>query len=769
MKLATAFAAVIVLTFSSGITARNCTDGVYCPAQAVNDVTTIRLKCVIGMYCPANGTADFCPAGYYCTTPVTRTPCPEGNYCPPATVNPVGCPALSYCPEKSQRYFMWGPFFFLVGMWIIMYYIYRKSSPNSTASAIQLSSLPDATPRSSTRLHVAFEDLKSYVNLKGQRKAIINSITGEFAPGQITAIMGPSGSGKTSLMSVLLGESSDWSGKVTVNGHEANLMKYKSLIGYVPQDDIMIPYLTVREVLTHSANVRLPCTTTAAERQKVVDNTLHQLGLTGVADTIVGDANHRGISGGQKKRVNIGIELVTQPLLLFLDEPTTGLDAAVAYDVVKLIRSIADTGITVVAVLHQPRYEIATLLDNIHLLATGGRTVFTGSPANALSHFSSAGYPCPVTMNPLDWYIDVINGRAEEGKKLIPGAYSPSKAKEVIVAPINKRRASVQKEMAVQASGSLADVWARKLQQGGVNAATQSFEEAKTQNLKRDVMAGWWFQVWLFTYRGFLQFYRNLGTISTELGMQMLTGLVIGIAFVHDFFFIPPIPAAWVGFCPPPLQSRCQDEPTNDPFFNANTYTVMATGLICAVTGVRNFGFESENFFRESRAGISTSAYVLGKCISEIPLIVLYAFTYTLAYFLVAAPPAAFGPYFLSVIALYLVWFGTGYIASSFLRVEPATLLTALAGLLCGLGVDRGDISKQIVWSSFFCESAFISYMREDDQSADVKAIIRRYANIVPMYNLDAYGRDIGVLIAYAVGFRIIAAIILSYKAKKRN
>jgi ABC-type multidrug transport system ATPase subunit len=153
----------------------------------------------------------------------------------------------------------------------------------------------------------------------------------------------------------LRGRVNHFSGSIYINGVQETIHKYKTISGFVPQDDVMITNLSVKQNLLHSARTRLPASWSQEKIFQVVDETLSVLKLTHIQNSIVGNELQRGISGGERKRVNIGMELVALPSVLFLDEPTTGLDSTTAQELVELLKSITGRGITIVAVLHQPR------------------------------------------------------------------------------------------------------------------------------------------------------------------------------------------------------------------------------------------------------------------------------------------------------------------------------------------------------------------------------------------------------------------------------
>ena len=162
-------------------------------------------------------------------------------------------------------------------------------------------------------------------DVKGGERQILKSVTGYIEPRHMLAIMGPSGCGKSTLLDTLSGRlasSAKWEGEIRVNGHVTKLSYGKA--AYVTQDEVLIGSLSVRETLLYAAQLRLPAAMSAAEKAGIVDEVIGELGLEAAAHTAVGNWFIRGISGGQRRRVSIGCELVTSPALMFLDEPTSG-------------------------------------------------------------------------------------------------------------------------------------------------------------------------------------------------------------------------------------------------------------------------------------------------------------------------------------------------------------------------------------------------------------------------------------------------------------
>eukprot|EP00281_Chroomonas_sp_CCMP1168_P034077 CAMPEP_0206242146 /NCGR_PEP_ID=MMETSP0047_2-20121206/16896_1 /ASSEMBLY_ACC=CAM_ASM_000192 /TAXON_ID=195065 /ORGANISM="Chroomonas mesostigmatica_cf, Strain CCMP1168" /LENGTH=227 /DNA_ID=CAMNT_0053667135 /DNA_START=1 /DNA_END=681 /DNA_ORIENTATION=+ len=220
--------------------------------------------------------------------------------------------------------------------------------------------------------------------------------------------MGSSGGGKTSLLDVLADRKDPRHvrGEVLVDGVPRDHDTFKHSSGYVVQDDIVMGTL---ENLMFSAQLRLPSHVSYEERAKRVQSIIEELGLSKVAESKVGNEFVRGVSGGERKRVNIGMELVTSPSILFLDEPTTGLDAATSYSVLALLRTLADFGRTIVLSIHQPRFKIFEMFDTVTLLSEGSMAYH--GPAQQMTHyFESVGYPRKSFNNPADFVLDVLHG-----------------------------------------------------------------------------------------------------------------------------------------------------------------------------------------------------------------------------------------------------------------------------------------------------------------------------------------------------------------------
>ncbi|KAI1173426.1 P-loop containing nucleoside triphosphate hydrolase protein [Nemania sp. FL0916] len=247
-------------------------------------------------------------------------------------------------------------------------------------------------------------------------KLLLDSINASFKSGTLTAILGGSGSGKTTLLNTIservFSPKLSKTGVIAFNGSPSvDSVRH----AYVMQQDVLLPTLTVRETLRYAANLRLPPPTTDSKRAQIVEEVILELGLKDCADTRIGNSEYRGCSGGEKRRTSIGVQLLGNPSVLFLDEPTTGLDATSAYQLVRTLKDLAQKGRTIITTLHSPRSEIWGLLDNLALLSRGG-LVYSGPIQDCIPWFSGLGHQLPSFVNPAEFVIDcaAIDNRTPE-------------------------------------------------------------------------------------------------------------------------------------------------------------------------------------------------------------------------------------------------------------------------------------------------------------------------------------------------------------------
>lgn len=254
-----------------------------------------------------------------------------------------------------------------------------------------------------------------------ERKVLLKPMTGEALPGEVLAIMGPSGAGKSTLLDVLSArlDSSHLKGVIATNGTPIDKPNFRRMTGYVMQSDALFPLLTVRETFRYAAYLRIPGKT-RAEKNLIADDMIKLLRLEKCADTIIGNDEHRGLSGGEKRRVSIGVDIIHRPSIIFLDEPTSGLDSTTAMQVIDTLKILAAEQLcTVLMTIHQPSARLFNMLDKVIFLADG-KVTYSGHTKNLLQHirklYADAELGEVPVENPPELFLDLCQELATADK-----------------------------------------------------------------------------------------------------------------------------------------------------------------------------------------------------------------------------------------------------------------------------------------------------------------------------------------------------------------
>ncbi|GMY16022.1 ABC transporter G family member 23 [Fagus crenata] len=250
---------------------------------------------------------------------------------------------------------------------------------------------------------------------------ILNSVSFVARSSEILAIVGPSGTGKSTLLRIISGrvqeKQFDPRSCISINDQPmSSPAQLRKICGFVAQEDNLLPLLTVKETLMFSAKFRLK-EMNANEKELRVESLMQELGLVHVADSFVGDEENRGISGGERKRVSIGVDMIHDPPILLLDEPTSGLDSTSALQVIELLSSIAKgKERTVVLSIHQPSYRILQYISNFLILSRGS-VVHNGSLESLEGTINELGYQIPMQLNALEFAMEIISTLEESYSK----------------------------------------------------------------------------------------------------------------------------------------------------------------------------------------------------------------------------------------------------------------------------------------------------------------------------------------------------------------
>mmetsp|Transcript_14369 Transcript_14369/g.24710 ORF Transcript_14369/g.24710 Transcript_14369/m.24710 type:complete len:644 (+) Transcript_14369:312-2243(+) len=356
----------------------------------------------------------------------------------------------------------------------------------------------------------------------GTMKTLLDKVSGFVEPGTVTFIMGASGSGKSTLLDALSNRLGlPFTGNVYMDHRPVDWYKLKEIARYVQQDDSLYASLTVFEVLMFCARV---CYSEGhGELVARVEDIMKILGLTEQRNVKVGGLFFRGLSGGQKRRLSVACELIAQPRMLFLDEPTTGLDAAAAFYIVKSLRQIAvQYGVTVLATIHAPSEMVFEMADKL-LLLSAGKVAYFGDVSFARQHMLDAGLEPPKDTATAEWLLNLTNadfgGESVHTVERVLKHWETSQAKQHL------------DESLLNLSVTQSQVASQQAEQD----AQRSTQAKAASKLRIDVKynVSWWRQFTALTWRGFLTTLRDPAFVWLRFGMYMMLGLMIGIVWLQ--------------------------------------------------------------------------------------------------------------------------------------------------------------------------------------------------------------------------------------------
>lgn len=513
--------------------------------------------------------------------------------------------------------------------------------------------------------------LPSPVTMPGY-KTVVKGISGSIKPGEIMGLMGPSGGGKSTLLNVITGQIINgrmWklSGEITIGTVNMSASKLSQHVAYVPQDELLLRSLTIQESLMFSAGLRLnsPAEVVASE----VDRVIQALRLTKVRNNKVW-----AISGGERRRVSIGMELVTNPKTLVLDEPTSGLDSCTASKLLVLLKQLAlgnaagrqDRPVTVIASLHQPSPSLFDMLDTALLIAAGN-TVYLGPPRQAASTMAALGAPCPADMAIAEHLLFVVSD-----SDLLP----------LILCRLEK----LQEEAAAKALPTPTNSTTNDKVQVSISAEPEHPDP--TPNRPPHWLYKWYKELGLLSWRMVLDFLRHPVTFLFHVSLAMLMGIVVGFVYyqVDD------------------KQSGAQNR------VGAFFFSIILMGFTC-FTAIDLVSHERNVFERETiRHWYRPSAYVLPKLVVDgLMLRCIPATLYGVAvYYLMGLNPDTATVFtFFWVFLTFNMITGAGCLALAFVfRRSGTTILTMnlillVGALFAGFMVNKPAIPWALRWISY--------------------------------------------------------------------
>jgi len=621
-------------------------------------------------------------------------------------------------------------------------------------------------------------------------QVIMKDVSGEFKAGRLCAVMGPSGAGKTTIVNLVTEKVKRTSGEIYINGKKDSLKNYKKLIGFVPQEDVMLRELTVQDILLHSAKMRLPKSWTNKQKKDKVLEVIQFLELEGKMHDIIGNEEERGISGGQRKRVNIGMELVADPNILFLDEPTSGLDSSTSFEVCALLKEIAvKQNMTIVAVIHSPSIQAFEQFDDLLLLGKGGRTVFFGPIPQAKDYFARIGFPCPEGANPADFFLDVTSGKVPSSLKFdfkpsdlfdfwkIYQSTGDDEQFQFIVRSKTKYKYYKQhlpktfKDVKVSSATAFLDIFRDVFDY--INDVYQEIKDNMLSlcNKKREIREtpNMLTVFWLDFKRACLQIYRNLSSFFLDQVLHLGCGIFISIAS-QDFVYLPKQPNEVCSAAPPNLQKQCFS-PTDQLAF---TGIFLSIGVLFSgmSVGSSTFGNEKVVFWRDTSAGQPTISYYLAKVVADIPRVIIAAVMFTAAFVLFFPYNSSFKLIYLVVLALYFCAFAMGYFLSVIFDKKIVALAStgfSLAWALVLSGVIPDLINYKDKFYSFLWMLSPSRWAIELFWLVEVDEFLDDMAELPHTYDRDTWPVGFIYILFIGIGWHIISYLCMKLLHRQKQ
>ncbi|XP_044749960.1 ATP-binding cassette sub-family G member 1-like [Coccinella septempunctata] len=360
--------------------------------------------------------------------------------------------------------------------------------------------LPERPP-----VDIEFQDLSFSVPVgRKTSKLILKSISGNFRSGQVTAILGPSGSGKSSLLNILAGyKTDDTTGNIFINGERRDVDKFSRISRYIMQDDHIQPYLTVLESMTVAADLKLGSYETKENKGNMINEILDLLNLSRSKAT-----RAKNLSGGERKRLSVALELLNNPPVIFLDEPTTGLDDVACSQCIGLLKLLALGGRTVICSLHTPSAKLFSVFDNVYILSQG-QCAYQGCGSEVVPYLEKIGLVCPISYNPADFILEVCNQEYGDFQK------------KLVASSENGLNMNYVKEYAVK--NQMNDESMNKI---------KKYEDPHHKKHIEDRGSTFWQQISILTMRIWIQTWRDKSGLLLRTFIHLFLGILIGNVYI---------------------------------------------------------------------------------------------------------------------------------------------------------------------------------------------------------------------------------------------
>ncbi|XP_043698133.1 ABC transporter G family member 5-like [Telopea speciosissima] len=492
------------------------------------------------------------------------------------------------------------------------------------------------------------EQLEPAAGARPDFRHVLKNITCRAKPWEILAIVGPSGAGKSTLLEVLAGRLTPQTSSILINQEPIDHARFKKISGYVTQIDTLFPLLTVQETLMCSAKLRLRLE--PAELSSRVNSLMNELGLTDVASTRIGDNRVRGISGGERRRVSIGVDVIHEPKVLILDEPTSGLDSTSALQIIDMLNTMAETrGRTIILSIHQPGFRIVKLFNSILLMADGA-VLHHGSVEQLGLHLGSMGLQLPLQVNVVEFAIDAVE-TIQLSKQLSQQSKQP---------PRNRSGKSTLQQLFQQSKVADEETTAGG---GGGNAQLDLLCGFANSRLK---------ETFILTHRFSKNVYRTKELFAFRTVQMLIAGLVLGSIF-HDL-----------------------ENDLSGAEERVGLFAFLLTFLLsCSTEALPIFLQEREIFMKETSCGsYRVSSYVIANGLVFLPFLLILAFLFSAPLYWLVGLNRSFTAFMYFLLLIWLILYTANSVVMCCSALVP--------NFIVGYSVISGVMGSFFLFSGYF-------------------------------------------------------------------
>lgn len=590
----------------------------------------------------------------------------------------------------------------------------------------------------SQSIDIKFTDLtyKVKVGYRGPKKAILKGLNGFFRTTELTAIMGPSGAGKSTLLNILSGflPTSKYTGMVEYqengdknsNNNNDNKRMKKHLC-YIQQTDNLHGFLNVHEIMTIASYLKISRSVSQKSRYMLIDEILKMLNLSLAKNTRVSQ-----LSGGQRKRLSIALELIDNPPIMFLDEPTTGLDSLASIQCISTLKTLAKRGRTIICTIHQPSAMIYEMFDHIYLVVDG-YCLYRSSPGNTIGYFTQQGFQCPQYYNPADYMLELVTGEyGDHMEKLTETATWIGKVKD--------------EARIVEASRRI--------------VPRLDFSQTTVQPRPPSELTRFWILLW----RLIIATHRDHTILHVQMVFHFLVAILLGLLFQHT------------------------GDDGNKTVSNISFLmcSVLYMHYITMMPGVLKFPMEI-NILKKERFNnwYQLRTYYVALIVYMIPLLILFASIYSTVTYLMTNQPYDYSRFFMYLLIITLttlvgevMGLGLGAVFTPITGTFVGSIITCVMLSLAGFLIFLKHMPTYFYYASYLnllqyefngLMQAIYGNHREKLYCPDIYCHYNAPDMILQELDMEKpmFWIDVIVILGHFVGYLIIAYILLKRRLSK--